>query len=188
MPTVYKNTTPSAPIATYPRAIYRVVVERRAFYAFDYLTRFVTWPGVVLSVIENSATVAGFPISAPEKTVTNDDSVATLDYRAGSHPGAATVADLVRAVDESSKYISVKSVERLAPVPAESQGGAQALDASRDATQAAEQVTAENESVFGQLGAGLSSTVKYVAVLLAASVLLAVLIITPKGGTLEIGK
>jgi hypothetical protein len=180
MAPIYRNTTPSARVADHPRAVYRVVIERRGLYALDYLTRFVTWPGVVLSVVENSATVAGFPISSPEKSVAPTDTVATLDYRAGSHPGAATVSDIVTAVDGASKYVTVKSIERMPPVPAESQGGAAALDASRDAAQQTERDEAERESFLAKLADQVKSGAKAVLVVAAIAGVVALVILWPR--------
>ena len=182
MATVYRNTTPSARVADHPRAVYRVVIERRGLYALDYITRFVTWPGVVLSVIENSATVAGFPISSPEKSVAPDDVVATLDYRAGSHPGAATVSDIVTAVDGASKYVTVKSIERLPPVPAESAGGARALDESRDQAQSVERDEAERTSFLSSITARLQTAGKIVVGLAVLAGIVALVIYLPRRG------
>lgn len=180
MAAIYRNTSASARVADHPRAVYRVVIERRGLYALDYLTRFVTWPGVVLSVIENSATVAGFPISSPEKSVAPDDTVATLDYRAGSHPGAATVSDIVAAVDGASKYISVKSIERLPPVPAESAGGARALDESRDRAQDLERDEAERTSFLTSITAKLQTAGKIVVGLAVLAAVVALVIYWPR--------
>lgn len=151
MATAYTNTNPSQPIAQYPHATYRVVIGRKSFYALDYITRFVTWPGVVLSVVNNSASAAGFPIGSPEKAVTNDDERAVLEYLAGFHPGSLTVSDLVREVDSASKYIEVLSVERRAGVTPESKGGAVAFDADRDAELDRQRAVAESEGFFATL-------------------------------------
>lgn len=180
MAPIYRNTTPSARVADHPRAVYRVVIERRGLYALDYLTRFVTWPGVVLSVIENSATAAAFPISSPEKSVAPSDTVATLDYRAGSHPGAAVVSDIVAAVDGASKYVTVKSIERMPPVPAISQGGAAELDASRDRAQDAERDQAERDSFLTKFTEGVKSASKAVLIVTAIAGVVALVILWPR--------
>jgi hypothetical protein len=151
MATVYVGTNPSQPIASFPHATYRVVIGRKGFYALDYLTRFVTWPGVVLSVVENSVSPAGFPISSPEKAVSANDERATIDYLAGSHPGSLTVSDLVREIDSASKYIEVLSIERRGVVTRESEGGAVAFDADRDAEQERQRKQAEEEGFFATL-------------------------------------
>jgi hypothetical protein len=143
---VYRNCAPSQLIADHPHAVYRVVMGRPFAAVVSYAVGYVKWPAVVLLVIENSASPAGFPIGAAEKAVRPDDEVATVDYLAGSHPGSATVSELVTAIDSASRFAEVLSVTRLAGVPKQSEGGAAALDASRDAAQQAAAAQAESES------------------------------------------
>lgn len=181
MATAYIGTNPSQPIAQYPHATYRVVIGRKSFYALDYITRFVTWPGVVLSVVENSVSEAGFPIGTPEKSVTNDDERAVIDYLAGSHPGSRTVSDLVREVDSSSKYIEVLSVERRGAVTKESQGGAVAFDADRDAALDRERVVAEEEGFVASLKRALVRGGIVVSVVAVAGIALGLIYVLKDG-------
>jgi hypothetical protein len=182
MATAYIGTNPSQPIAQYPHATYRVVIGRKAFYALDYITRFVTWPGVVLSVVENSVTEAGFPLGTPEKSVSGDDDRAVIDYLAGSHPGSRTVSDLVRAVDSSSKYIEVLSVERRGAVTKESAGGAVAFDADRDAETDRQRIAAEEDSFLSRLRSGLLKGGIVVGVIAVAGIALGLIYVLKAPG------
>jgi hypothetical protein len=172
---IFRNCAPSELIAAFPHAVYRVVIGRTFESTVSYLVGYAKWPAVVVLVIDNSAGAAGFPIGSPEKTAQVDDTVATLDYLAGSHAGSATVAELVRQVDSASRFAEVRSVERLAGgVPKQSDGGAVALDASRDAAQEAARTQAESETFTARLGAGLVDVSKFglgVAGLVALGVL-----------------
>lgn len=161
MRTEYVNTTPSARIAEHPRAVYRVTVERSGLTQLSFALGALRWRQVVEGMIERSASAAGFPLGGGLDNVTNDDTTAVVDYRAGSHPGNATVGDLVRVIEDSTPYSAVVSVKRMGPVPAESAGGGAALGATRDAEQDAARVDAEARSITTRLSAALNDAARF---------------------------
>lgn len=144
----YIGTSPSQPIALYPRAVYRVVVERDGLTALSFATGLLRWRQVVEGMIDRSASPAGFPLGGGLDNVTNEDRTAVVDYRAGSHPGTLTVADLVRAIEDATPYSAVVSITRRDPVPA---GGVDELAAERDVVKAGAEVDADAGTVFAKL-------------------------------------
>lgn len=173
--TLYVNTSPSQPLTLYPRAVYRVVVERDGLTALSYATGLLRWRQVVEGVIDRSASPAGFPLGGGLDNVTNADTTAVLDYRAGSHPGTLTVSALVRAIEDATPYAGVVSITRRDPVPAESEGGADALAAERDAAQDVARTTAESETLSARItGALKGARTVFVAGAVIALVVLAV--------------
>lgn len=176
MATTYTNTSPSQPLALYPRAVYRVVVERSGLTALSYATGLLKWRQVVEGMIERSASPAGFALGGGLDNVTNADTTAVVDYRAGSHPGALTVSALVQAIEDATPYSSVVSITRRDPVPAESQGGAGALAAERDAAQGTARADAEASSLSARItGALKGARTVFIAGAVIAVVVLAVI-------------
>ena len=189
--TFYLNTTPSQPISAYPRAVYRAVVGRSGLTALSFATGALRWRQVVEVMIDRSTGAAGFPLGGGLDTVTNADTRAVVDYRAGSHPGALVVADLARQIEDATPYSSLLSLTRLPPVPALADGGAAALGAERDAVQDAAEVESAANSFTGRVTSGLSglaglagSVAKYAAWLLVAGAVVAVVLIyRPRAST-----
>ena len=177
--TAYANASPSDPIALHPRAVYRVVVERAGWKIvspYDWATGALRWRQVVEGVIDRSASPAGFPLGGGLDNVTNEDTTAVLDYRAGSHPGTLVVSDLVRAIEDATPYAGVVSITRRAPVPSLSEGGAGALAAERDAAQDTARDVAESESFAARITGALKGTrTVFVAGAVIALVVLAVI-------------
>lgn len=176
MTTQYVNTSPSQPLSLYPRAVYRVVVERAGVSALSYATGLLRWRQVVEGMIDRSGSPAGFALGGGLDNVTNEDTTAVVDYRAGSHPGTLTVSALVRAIEDATPYSSVVSITRRDPVPAASEGGADALAAERDAAQAKARTVAESESLSARItGALKGARTVFVAGAVVALVVLAVI-------------
>jgi hypothetical protein len=169
------NTNPAQLIAENPRGVYRVTITRRPWFDRGVTERLLSWPSIVRAVLENSANAAGFPLT-PDGTVDADDTTAVLDYRAASHPRTLTVQDLVNGIEESSDYIDVVSIERMPPVPRLSDGGADALAATRSAAQdAADQVSANQPGLIERLGSGAVEAAKGLrTVFIAGAVIAAV--------------
>ncbi len=170
------NTNAAQLIAENPRGLYRVTITRRPWFDRGVVERLLSWPSIVRAVLENSANAAGFPLT-PDGTVSEEDTTAVLDYRAASHPRTLTVQDLVNGIEESSDYIDVVSIERMPPVPRLSDGGADALNATRTAAQdAAEQVSANAPGVLDRLGAGAVEAAKGLRTVFVAGAIIAAVV------------
>lgn len=169
----YNNTSPSQPLTLYPRAVYRVVVERSGLTALSYATGLLVWRQVVEGILDRSVSPAGFPLGGGLDNVTNEDTTAVLDYRAGSHPGSLVVADLVRAVEDATPYASVVSITRRDPVPSVSQGGGDALAAERDAAQG----TARQEAAATSFTSRLTDVLKGTRTVFIAGAVIAVVVL-----------
>lgn len=166
----YVNTTPSQPISLYPRAVYRVVVERDGFVSLSYLTGALRWRQVVEGMIDRSSSPAGFPLGGGLDNITNDDTTAVVDYRAGSNPGSLTVSALVQAIEDATPYTQVVSITRLGTVPPISQGGPGVLAAGRDQAQDAAQAKSDAESFTARATSYLGSLGRYAALGLGVAV------------------
>lgn len=184
MPVVYVGTTASARIAAHPRAVIRVTIVRALVDAPLYAIGALKWRNVVEHVLDHSASAAGYPIGGNLSGVTDNDRVAVIDYLAGSHPAAATMSDLARAVEDASIHANVTQLELRPPVPATSAGGAPAQDADRDAARAGAEAAAAAGSFTGQLGAILKSGGRLLIVggVVVAIVLIAMYLPRPKSG------
>jgi hypothetical protein len=176
----YTNTNASQLISAGPRDVYRIVVQRRTIDAPDYWTGLRTMRKEVQRVIDHSAGPAGFPLGNNMANVFDQDTVATLDYRAATNPGIATVGDLVRQVNDAGR-LDVSSIERRPPVPASSDGGAAALDAERDRTQAAERDSAADRSFASQIGAAVKGIGRTAVWLGIAGLAIAAVVFIPRG-------
>lgn len=159
MPVTYGGTqqngtaaTASTRIAANPRAIIRVTLARPLVDAPLYAIGALRWRNVVAHVLDNSASAAGYPIGGNLSGVTDEDRIAVLDYLSGSHPGALTLSDLARAVEDASIHANVTALELRPPVPATSAGGSAAQDADRDAARTGAEAEADRESLAGRLG------------------------------------
>lgn len=169
MAPIYKNTSASQPIAADVHDVYRVTLQRDFTSAPLFAAGVIRWRDVVQTVIDRSASPAGFPISGTFSGVTNDDDVAVLDYRGGSNPGAATVGDLVRVIDAASAHCSVIAIERVGRVRSlEEQRAAEA------AAQDAARTKAEAESFTTRLGEVVGGVVSYGKVLGVVAVIVLV--------------
>lgn len=159
----YINTTPSQPLSLYPRAVYRVVVERDGFTALSYLTGALRWRQVVEGMVNRSASPAGFPLGGGLDNITNDDTTAVVDYRAGSDPRSLTVSALVQAIEDATPYTKVASITRLGTVPPLSEGGPGILAVGRDIAQDAAEADAQANSFTARATSYLGSLGRYTA-------------------------
>ncbi|MBX3704585.1 MAG: hypothetical protein KF822_12490 [Steroidobacteraceae bacterium] len=168
----FLNTFPEQRIAAYPRAVYRVVIERAPGAALSYLTGVLRWPAVVQAVQDRSVNRAAFPLGRGDAGVLARDTVATLDYQAATDAGNATVADLANAVQGASSYARVVSVERREPVPGVGAGGVDAFNADKAEATAAARKEAAETGVLAQLAGALKvgRNVLILAVIVAAGV------------------
>lgn len=166
----YINTTPSQPLALHPRAVYRVVVEREGVAAPLFLVGALRWRQVVEGMIDRTASPAGFPLGGGLDNITNDDTTAVVDYRAGSHPGSLTVSSLVQNIEDSTIYTRVVSITRLGTVPPLSEGGPGILATGRDTAQDKAQGEADANTFTARATAYLGSLGKYAALGLGVAV------------------
>lgn len=169
----FENTTAAQRIAAFPRAIYRVTVERNPLAALSFATGTLNWPRVVRDLVDNSANPAAFALGGGASAVLDSDRVATLDFQAkATAANAVTVADLVNAIERASKYARIVAVRREPPAPGYSAGGPDALDAEREARNAAEREAQRERSPLGAITGGLTFTrnVLVVAAIVAAAV------------------
>lgn len=176
----YRNTNASQPVALHPRAVYRVQVQRRTVDGPLYLTGIRSWRNVVADVIDGSAGAAAFPLGGNLSNVMEQDTVATLDYRAATNPGGATVADIVRQVEGAGPVV-VSSVERLPPVPGFSDGGPDVLTGARDASQDEARERAAAESFGAKLTAAVQGVGRVTMITAAAVIAVAAVIFIPRG-------
>jgi hypothetical protein len=183
--TTYIGTSASEPVANHPRGTFRVVIERRPFWQRGIAESVRSWPSIVTDVLERSASVAASPLGSPDRVISPDAGVAVIDYRATARPGAATVASIVAAIERSSDYIDVKSIEKGPGVPALSDGGADAFNADRDRAQdeaerqdAAESLPNRIGDTLAGIGKGIRTTVVAGAVI---ALVIAAVIYLPRG-------
>lgn len=136
---VYVNTSALGLLTAYPRAVYRVTMERAGVSALSYATGLLRWRTVVTEVIDaigrsRYGIVLGTPLPS------DADRTAVIEVRAPTAPGTAdSVSGLVTAANAGSPYARVVRVERLPPVP----GAGSAAEAERQAGREAEQDRAE---------------------------------------------
>lgn len=174
----FVNTGAAQRITAYPRAVYRIVIQRAPGAWLSFVTGTLRWRRVVEDVINGSANPAAFALGGNLAAVLDGDTVATLDFQAKSTATTATVADLVNAVEAASPYANVVSVERIGPVPGYSAGGPEALETEREQQQDAERERAQSEGPAAMVAGALRTTrtVLIVAVIVAAAVAAANLI------------
>lgn len=174
MAPIYVNTSASAPIAQDVHNVFRVTLQRALLSAPLFASGIIRWRDVVQTTLDRSASPAGFPLSGAFSNVSNNDDVAVVDYRGGSNPGAATVGDLVRAIDAASAHSTVIKIESVGRVPIASAGGAEALRRGEAAEQDAAREKAEAESLAARVGDVIEGVVGYGKVLGVVAVIVLV--------------
>lgn len=177
----YLGTRAGDPLNAHPRAVLRVTIERAGFAGLSFLTGTLTWRGVVERVLDRTATPAAFPLGGALSGLTNDDRVATIDYRVGTHPGSATVGDFAAGVDAASQYARVVQVELRPPVPGFSEGGPTELAAERNESQDAARLEAERTSLTARIADVARGTERVViAAAIVATVFLIMAYLPPR--------
>lgn len=179
------DVTPAQSIASYPRATYRIVIERNPLAQLSFATGTLQWRSVVQDVVNNSSNPAASALGGAAD-VLNTDRVATIDFRSKTTAGSSVkVADLITAVQGASPWARMVSIERNPPVPGFRDGGPDALAADRERTQQQERERADADSFTSTLARGLRTTRTVAIVLAVAAVAVAAYIYLPRRGAAQ---
>lgn len=170
----YENTTTAQRIAAFPRAVYRITIERNPLSALSFATGTLSWRRVVRDIVDKSANPAAFALGGAAEAVLDSDRVATLDFQAKATAGnSTTVADLLTAVENASRYARIVSVRREAPIGGISAGGIDQLAADRAGVNQSEQERFQASSLTARIGDAITGTKRVLLVLAVVAVAVA---------------
>lgn len=173
----YVNTSSAGALGAYPRARYRLTVERAGLSSVSFALGVLSWPNVVAQVQEAIGRSGfGIPLGSPRPA--DSDRVAVLDVRAPTSPGTGdSVGDLVTAANAGSDYARVVRVERLPPVPGFSDPARSADNDAREAEATRAASDAERSGLLDGLRTFGDRASLSVAIALGVAIVLAVAIV-----------
>ena len=121
----------------YPRAAYRATFVRQNRVQDWFTSTGISgreWRQIVAD-LETAVPRTGLVFQLGTAAMSADDTTAVLDMRVSSQAGAATVQDLVNALNDVTPFAKLATLERFPEVPGFSSGGPATMDAGRVGTQ-----------------------------------------------------
>ena len=157
MSVAYVNTSPQSAIAQFPRAVYRISLQRQGIASLVMAAGVVSWPSVVESVADAAAR-APYAVALGYSPPGVQDSTAIIEVRAESGVGISdSVGDLARVLDTASSFARVTRIERLPPVPVAGSQEERDRTASRQAAEVAATQAAQESGILAKLKGALGT-------------------------------
>lgn len=153
MAAVYVGGQPGSRLGDFPRAVVRVTLQRPVLDDVLYSIGVLSWPRTIETIMERAQQPGAWTVLSGAPRETNADRTAVIDFIIAAAPGPETLADMVRAIDESARWgverATVARIEVVGRVPGFNDGGPAAIEQGRAAE--VERSAAEAGSALGDI-------------------------------------